>query len=149
MSQTGKITVDKQLLAMNRMGDIIDERLMDVLRENAEPSDETPEQRMERLERALIRQKLVVAFLLSTIVSELGRDAIRGPRRIITFFLELTQGTEEDWQEQLAASKNGANDSTAGKEPATPEAVAAEQLLRQRRREVTQQARRRARMMGR
>ena len=111
MSRNGNIKTvefDEILVAMNRLGDIIDQELIPAMREGAKTIEETAEERAERLERALIRQKIVNAYLLSTIVNQLGRDPLRGPAKLTRMLAQLAAHTDEEWEEHLRELKTDA-----------------------------------------
>jgi hypothetical protein len=167
MSGNGNIKtveVDELLVAMNRLGDILDQQLIPALREGAEKVDETSEERAERLERALIRQKIVNAFLFSMTLNQLGRDPLRGPAKLTRMLSRLAAQTDEEWEEHLReleadaeAADNadeagdGRSDAAARKPlpPPSLEDVEARRARKQLGREVQERALRRTLMIRR
>ncbi len=167
MSRNGNIKTvefDEILVAMNRLGDIIGQELIPVVREGAKTIEETAEERAERLERALIRQKIVNAFLFSTIVSQLGRDPLRGPAKLTRMLAQLAAQTDEEWEEHLrelqadAEAADNADDAGDGRSeaavrrpPPLPslEDVEARRARKQLRREAQERALRRTLMIRR
>ena len=136
---------------MERLGELIDRGFQPDIRAH---KDETAEQRLDRLERALIRQRILVAYLLSFLIGELRRDPLRGPVRYGRMIEKLAAQTDAEWAErtaeldaQLAADRDRVPVTAAPSVP-TPAELEQAQTAKQRRREVRERSERRQRLLG-
>lgn len=149
MSANGQkhgVDIDELLTSMARLGDVLDLELIPMLREKAEQVVESAEERLERLERALIRQKIINAYLFSTIVNQLSRDPVRGAGKLVRQLKHLSDPTDEEWQEHLRELEAGVEgDGGPTKDAAPRPAPSLEEIdARQTRKELRAEARERA-----